>query len=130
LCVKKFLGTICRAIPLPPIIAAGRIQCSATAENVIQQGQADLVGLARVLFADPLWPKKAKGEINEPTVPCEPTCSLCMKRVGKGKPAFCSQWSKERRKDFLRRVGEMEGNVEGSFLQRRTWNVLFGENMK
>ncbi|MFZ0450425.1 MAG: NADH:flavin oxidoreductase [Desulfatiglandaceae bacterium] len=103
-----FAETIKKAVSKTPVIAAGRIQSPATAEKVIQQGQADLVGLARVLFADPLWPRKAKGEVTDPIVPCEPTCSLCMKRVGKGKPAFCSQWAKERREDFLRRVGEKE----------------------
>ncbi|MBW1771946.1 MAG: NADH:flavin oxidoreductase, partial [Deltaproteobacteria bacterium] len=106
--MAHFAETIKKSVSKTPIIAAGRIQAPATAEKVIQQGQADLVGLARVLFADPLWPKKAAGEVTEPIVPCEPTCSLCMKRVGKGKPAFCSQWDKERRETFLRRVGEKE----------------------
>lgn len=103
-----FAEVIKKSISKTPIVAAGRIQSPATAEKVIQQGQADLIGLARVLFADALWPRKAKGEVPEPIVPCEPTCSLCMQRVGKGKPAFCSQWTKERRENFLRRVGEKE----------------------
>jgi len=104
----NFAEKIKASLSKTPVVAAGRIQSPATAEKVIQQGQADLVGLARVLFADPLWPRKVKGEVTEPIVPCEPTCSLCMKRVGKGKPAFCSQWGKERRKTFLRKVGEKE----------------------
>ena len=106
--MAHFAEIIKKLVSKTPVIAAGRIQSPATAEKVIQQGQADLVGLARVLFADPLWPRKAKGEAAEPIVPCEPTCSLCMKRVGKGKPAFCSQWDKERREAFLKRVGEKE----------------------
>ena len=89
-----------------PIIAAGRIQSPATGEAVVRDGYADLVGLARVLFADPLWPRKAKGEVADPIVPCEPTCSLCNKRVAKGRPAFCAQWDAERRNAFLKRVGE------------------------
>lgn len=36
-----------------PVIAAGRIQQPAYAESLIAQGQADLIGLARVLLADP-----------------------------------------------------------------------------
>lgn len=106
--MAHFAGAIRASLSRTPVVAAGRIQSPATAERVIQQGQADLVGLARVLFADPLWPRKAKGEVTEPVVPCEPTCSLCMKRVGKGKPALCSQWSKESRETFLTRVGEKE----------------------
>jgi len=106
--MAHFAEIIKKSVSKTPVIAAGRIQSPATAEKVIQQGQADLIGLARVLFADPLWPKKARGEVSEPIVPCESTCSLCMKRVGKGKPAFCSQWDKERRESFLRRVGEKQ----------------------
>ncbi len=106
--MAHFAEIIKNSLSKTPVVAAGRIQSPATAEKAIQQGQADLIGLARVLFADPLWPKKAKGEVTEPIVPCEPICSLCMKRVGKGKPAFCSQWDKERRENFLRGVGEKE----------------------
>ncbi len=106
--MAHFAEAIKKSVSKIPVIAAGRIQSPATAEKIIQQRQADLIGLARVLFADPLWPRKAKGEVAEPVVPCESTCALCMKRVGKGKPAFCSQWDKERRETFLRRVGEKE----------------------
>ena len=58
------------------------------------------------VLADPLWPKKAEATVAEPIVPCEPTCSLCMNRTMKGRPAYCSQWDKGRRKAFLKRVGE------------------------
>ncbi len=42
------------------------------AEAILRDGMADLVGLARVLFADPLWPRKARGEIAEPIRLCTP----------------------------------------------------------
>ncbi|MBN1615640.1 MAG: NADH:flavin oxidoreductase [Deltaproteobacteria bacterium] len=91
-----------------PVIAAGRIQTPETAGRILEENRADLVGLARVLFADPLWPKKAEGIVREPIVACEPSCSLCMARVATGKPAFCSQWEKARRKRFLERIGEKQ----------------------
>ena len=102
----KFAHEVKAAVPATPVIAAGRIQTPEFASNIIEKGEADLIGLARVLFADPLWPKKARGEIKEPIVACEPTCSLCMQRVMKGKPAYCSQWSKERRESFLKSLGQ------------------------
>ena len=102
----KFAHEVKAAVPGTPVIAAGRIQSPEFASNIIEKGEADLIGLARVLFADPLWPKKARGEIKEPIVACEPTCSLCMQRVMKGKPAYCSQWSKERRESFLKSLGQ------------------------
>lgn len=80
-----------------PVIAAGRIQEPSFAESLIQEGRADLIGLARVLLADPRWPTKARdGRQAEITV-CEPTCSLCFKQVMQGQPVNCSQWSKQER---------------------------------
>lgn len=81
-----------------PVITAGRIQQPALAENILARGRADLIGLARVLTADPLWPKKAvRGQVDD-IVACEPTCRLCWKRVGQGKTVICSQWPEELRR--------------------------------
>ena len=43
-----------------PVITAGRIKNGTLAEQVIAEGKADLVGLARVLMCDPDWPKKVR----------------------------------------------------------------------
>lgn len=101
-----YAGEIKRAAPKTPIITAGRIRTPEIAEKILREGTADLVGLARVLLADPLWPKKAKGEVGEPIVECDPNCSFCMKRTGSGKPAFCARWGKTRRQAFLAKIGE------------------------
>lgn len=87
-----------------PVIAAGRMQDPAFAEALIVAGKTDLVGLARVLLADPQWPIKAEAGRAAEIVPCEPTCSLCFKRVMSRKPVICSQWPKEKRGRF----GEVE----------------------
>jgi len=104
--MAPFAGAIRAAVPGVPIIAAGRIQSPETAEKILREGMADLIGLARVIFADPLWPRKASGEVREPINPCAPTCSLCTRRIMEQKPAFCARWPEERRERFLRRVGE------------------------
>ncbi|HTG00039.1 MAG TPA: NADH:flavin oxidoreductase [Nitrospirota bacterium] len=96
-----FAGGIKKAVPGVPVIAAGRIQTPDLAENILQQGAADFIGLARVLFADPLWPQKAAGRIEAPIVKCLQTCNLCMECVMKGKPAYCARWDKQRRERFL-----------------------------
>jgi 2,4-dienoyl-CoA reductase-like NADH-dependent reductase (Old Yellow Enzyme family) len=101
-----FAHQVKKALPEMTVITAGRIQRPETAERILQDGQADLIGLARVLLADPLWPQKAQGVLKEPIVSCESACALCMKRVVSGKPAFCSQWERSRQKGFLERVGE------------------------
>jgi 2,4-dienoyl-CoA reductase (NADPH2) len=108
----SFAAAMKETVPHRPIITAGRIQSPETAQRILEQGHADLIGLARVLLADPRWPKKAQGLLEEPIVNCEPTCSLCMKRVMSGKPAYCSQWPKERREAFLETVGEKGGEKE------------------
>lgn len=112
--MAPYAGEIKKAIPNTPIITAGRIQSPETAEKILEAGTADLIGLARVMLADPLWPQKAAGRISEPINRCEPTCMLCMKRLMSGKPVFCSQWSKERREAFLIRVGEKPKEVDQS----------------
>ncbi|MCF8034777.1 MAG: NADH:flavin oxidoreductase [Desulfarculaceae bacterium] len=86
-----------------PVIAAGRIQQPALAEKALAEGQTDLIGLARVLLADPQWPIKAREGREAEIVPCEPSCNLCFKRVGKGLPIFCSQWPKDKREHFATR---------------------------
>ncbi|MEW6263124.1 MAG: NADH:flavin oxidoreductase [Thermodesulfobacteriota bacterium] len=102
----SFAAEIKKNVPGLPVAAAGRIQSPATAERILREGQADLIGLARVLLADPLWPRKAQGSAPGAIVACEPTCSLCSKRVWSLRPAFCSRWSRDRRQAFLARVGE------------------------
>lgn len=79
-----------------PVITAGRIVRPALAEEILRDNAADLVGLARGLFADPLWPKKAlKGRETEITsCACCNTCMLC---VIKGEPVMCGRWNKFKR---------------------------------
>jgi 2,4-dienoyl-CoA reductase (NADPH2) len=103
--MAPFAAAIKQAVPAMPVIAAGRIQRPETARAILNDGAADLVGLGRIIFADPQWPKKAGGQIAEPITVCTPTCSLCFKRIVAQKPAYCARWPKERRERFLERVG-------------------------
>lgn len=53
-----------------PVVAAGKIPDPARAERILREGQADLVGLARALLADPDWPRKAAEGRADEIVPC------------------------------------------------------------
>ncbi len=48
------------AVGALPVIASTRIQTPQQAEAIIAAGQADMIGLARALVADPEWPLKAQ----------------------------------------------------------------------
>ncbi|MCP4749396.1 MAG: NADH:flavin oxidoreductase [Proteobacteria bacterium] len=112
--MSSYAEEIKKVVPNTPIIAAGRIQSPETASKILEEGTADMIGLARVLLADPLWPKKAEGQNTEPINPCKDTCTLCMKRVMSGKPVFCARWPKDRRAAFLIRVGERPEETDQS----------------
>ncbi len=103
-----FAAGIKETTPHTPVIAAGRIQTPAYAEKIIEEGKTDLIGLARVLFADPLWPKKAQGVVSEPIIPCGESCSLCTRMTMLGKPLYCSRWTREERTSFLEKTGQKE----------------------
>jgi 2,4-dienoyl-CoA reductase (NADPH2) len=102
--MAPFAAAIRAACPGVPVIAAGRIQCPETADRLLRDGTADLVGLGRVLLCDPEWPRKARGELPEPITPCTPTCSLCTRRIVAQEPAYCGCWPAERRERFLERL--------------------------
>ncbi|CAB5079652.1 NADH:flavin oxidoreductase/NADH oxidase [Olavius algarvensis associated proteobacterium Delta 3] len=80
-----------------PIIAAGRLSTPRRAESILKGKQADLIGLARPLWVDPDWVRKARNGQDGRIVKCSPKCNACMELVMRGKPAFCPRWTKEKR---------------------------------
>ena len=90
--VKKNVGI--------PVIAAGRISTPMKAESILREKKADLIGLARMLWVDPDWPKKAIKGKDRSIIKCSPKCDACFQLVMKGKPAYCPRWGKERRTTY------------------------------
>jgi 2,4-dienoyl-CoA reductase (NADPH2) len=89
-----------------PVIAAGRLGHAHVAEQALAMGQADLVGLARGLWADPEWPGKVREGREAEIVACDPACGeACMQMVMKGRPALCVAWSPEKLKAWKARLG-------------------------
>jgi 2,4-dienoyl-CoA reductase-like NADH-dependent reductase (Old Yellow Enzyme family) len=60
-----------------PVTAANRINDPFTAERILAEGKADLVGMGRALLADPELPNKARTGKSEEIVPCL-ACSSCL----------------------------------------------------
>ncbi len=84
-----------------PIIAAGRLATGAFTDQAITEGKTDLIGLARVLWADPQWPKKVQAGHDADIIHCNPDCGdACMQMVMKGQPAFCVAWPAEKMKEW------------------------------
>jgi 2,4-dienoyl-CoA reductase (NADPH2) len=82
-----------------PVIAAGRLASGTIAEQAITDGKTDLIGLARVLWADPLWPQKVRDGKEAEITHCNPDCGdACMQMVMKGRPAYCVAWPAEKMK--------------------------------
>ena len=91
-------ATVREAVDVP-VIAAGRMATGAFADQAIADGKTDLIGLARVLWADPQWPQKVREGREADILHCTPDCGdACMQMVMKGKPAFCVRWPVEKMK--------------------------------
>ena len=76
-----------KAVTDIPVIAVNRIPDPATAEAILAAGQADLIGLARPLLADPDWPNKAReGRRITPCIACN---QACLDHTFEGKTATC-----------------------------------------
>jgi 2,4-dienoyl-CoA reductase (NADPH2) len=90
-----------------PVITAGRITTPELAEEILRQGKADLIALARPLFADPQWAKKAQTGQEEFIVHCK-DCGTCFRSVVADRPAICAQWDKAKVIRRKNAVKEME----------------------
>lgn len=87
-----------------PVIAAGRIDSGALAERTISENRADMIGLARVLWADPEWPEKVRTGLEDEILHCDPDCGdACIQMVMKGRPAYCVQWPPDKMKAWKAR---------------------------
>jgi 2,4-dienoyl-CoA reductase-like NADH-dependent reductase (Old Yellow Enzyme family) len=92
-----------------PVIAAGRLATGAVAEKALAEGHTDLIGLARVLWADPQWPKKVESGREAEIVHCNPDCGdACMQMVMKGRSAMCVQWPAEKMKAWKAKFQEAQ----------------------
>jgi len=76
-----------------PVIAVGKISTSESAEEILQQGKADLIGMARALLADPYWVKKVKEGREGDIVQCI-YCNVCKALDENFKRVVCYLWPK------------------------------------
>ncbi len=72
-----------------PVIACNRINSPELAEEILEEGKADFIGMARPLLADPELPKKAMSGHSEKVRPCIGCNQGCLDYVFRMKPTSC-----------------------------------------
>jgi 2-enoate reductase len=73
-----------------PVICTGKLGYPDLAEQVLQEGKADFIALARYLLADPEWPNKVKEGRLEDIRPCVGCHEGCIARVRKNHYCSCA----------------------------------------
>ncbi|MEK9971448.1 MAG: NADH:flavin oxidoreductase [Ferrovibrio sp.] len=76
-----------------PVISVGKISAPADAENLLNSGQADMIGMARQLLADPDWVKKVEEQRSDQIVRCI-YCNVCKQLDENFKEVTCFLWPK------------------------------------
>jgi 2,4-dienoyl-CoA reductase-like NADH-dependent reductase (Old Yellow Enzyme family)/thioredoxin reductase/putative sterol carrier protein len=72
-----------------PVCVVGRINTQGSAEQILQEGKADLVALGRALIADPDFPKKTAEGRSEEIRPCI-ACNACLNQIMTEQPVACA----------------------------------------
>lgn len=76
-----------------PVVTTGKIVDSQLAETVLQEGRADLIGMARALLADPDWPRKVRQGREAQVVKCV-YGNICKNLDENFKKVVCVLWPK------------------------------------
>ncbi len=123
-CLVHLAEGIKRAVRIP-VGTVGRIVEPKMAEEILQQGKADLIAMARALLADPEFPRKAmegKFEDIRPCIACLQGCRdhlyhglpiTCLVNPQAGKEAECKiEPAKKKKKVFI--IGGGPGGMEAA----------------
>lgn len=95
-----------------PVMTVGKIRTPSLAEEILQENKADLIGIARGLFIDPEFPKKAKeGRWNE-IIQCT-CCNFCHRELKRDNIPTCCVLTKM----------EKEGSQEAKRLNQALKNA-------
>jgi tRNA-dihydrouridine synthase len=74
-----------------PVIISGRIVSPILAEKIIQNEEADIIGLGRPLLTDADWIRKARTK--KKIIGCR-NCNMCFKNLVLGESVTCDRWPK------------------------------------
>ena len=88
--IKAFINAKGYAIP---VISVGKISDPADAERLLQEGRADMIGMARQLLADPDWVAKVRQDRAGDIMRCI-YCNVCKQLDENFKEVHCFLWPK------------------------------------
>lgn len=77
-----------------PVLAAGKVTSHAMARSILEEGQADIIGMARGLLADPDLPRKWRNGEEEKAVRCI-YCNVCKNLDENFRQVRCFLWPKD-----------------------------------
>jgi len=75
-------------------VIAGKIREPQHAEEILEQGRADIIGLCRALLCDPDWPLKAREGREKEIVRCV-AWKWCLEADSRYEKVKCDRWPKE-----------------------------------
>lgn len=83
--------TIKRVVPVP-VVVNGRINDPLMAEQILEEGRADFIGMSRAFLTDPEWPMKAAKGNRDDIRRCIGCCQGCLHPDGifGGNPISCT----------------------------------------
>jgi 2,4-dienoyl-CoA reductase-like NADH-dependent reductase (Old Yellow Enzyme family) len=97
-------GRVKQAVSVP-VVTAGRITNPGLAEKILEEGRADLIGLARMILTDPDWVRKAREGREAEILECQVGCDACVSQVMGGQSVICASWPAEKRSEVKQKLG-------------------------
>ena len=101
--MSDLAGRIKQAVSVP-VVTAGRITNPALAEKILEEDQADLIGLARMILTDPDWVRKAREGREQEILECQTGCDVCVSQVMGGRGVVCAAWPSEKRAEVKQKL--------------------------
>lgn len=119
-----------------PVVTVGKISEPDDAERLLQEGKADIIGMARQLLADPDWPKKVRDGRRDQIVRCI-YCNVCKTLDENFKEVTCFLWPKHALQapahapdTNIPNWNDAGANLEATFVEgvvKLTWNRAAGD---
>ena len=79
-----------------PIVTAGKIPNAHLAESILQNNEADIIGIGRAILCDNEWPIKSKENRFDEISKCL-YCNQCMDYPSLQKPITCIRWNNNKK---------------------------------